>query len=286
MRFQDLGELPGTVLLFGGPYSNLQATEALLAQANGLGLARDHLICTGDIVAYCAQPAQTVALLRDSGVSVVAGNCEIQLGAHALDCGCGFDEGTACDLLSVKWYAHANARVDDEARRWMAQLPQILVFTQAGKRVAVIHGGVTDVARFIWKTSPEVVFEEEIAALRAVVGAVDVVVAGHSGICFSRQIGGVQWVNAGVIGMPPHDGKQATRYALMTEGTVSFCDLTYDVAAAVSDMQQAGLTQGYHLGLRDGYWPSEDVLPEELRVPLADRRSPAQEGFPEVLASG
>ncbi len=36
-------------------------------------------------------------------------------------------------------------------------------------------------------------------------------------------------------------------------------------AMLVAAMERAGLTQGYHSALRSGYWPSEDVLPPELR---------------------
>ena len=48
----DLGTLRGDVLLFGGPYGNLQATEALLAAASRLAIPAGNLVCTGDLVAY------------------------------------------------------------------------------------------------------------------------------------------------------------------------------------------------------------------------------------------
>ncbi|MDA5555444.1 metallophosphoesterase family protein [Shimia sp. MMG029] len=270
---QDLGRLEGRVLVFGGPYSNLQATQAVLQEARAQGIAGRNLICTGDVVAYCGQPAETVAAVRESGAIVVAGNCEIQLASGAADCGCGFEEGTTCDLLSAGWYGYAAQQVDEAARAWMAGLPDIVCFELAGQRVAVIHGGVTDVARFLWETSPESAFTEEIAALTDKVGAVDVVLAGHCGIPFERQIDTVRWINAGVIGMPPHDGGQATRYAVFDGKTVTFHTLRYDTAQAFRKMQKAGLTQGYHDGLVSGYWPSEDVLPEDLRVPLSVRLS-------------
>lgn len=273
---QDLGRLEGPILVFGGPYSNLQATEAVLEEAAVRGISGDRLVCTGDVVAYCGQPAETVAAVRASGAVVVAGNCEIQLASGAADCGCGFEEGTTCDRLSAGWYGFAAKQVDAAARAWMSQLPEIVCFELAGQRIAVIHGGVTDVARFLWETSPEAAFEEEVAALTARIGPVDVVLAGHCGIPFVRQIGAVRWINAGVIGMPPHDGGQATRYALFDGQTLSFHKLNYDVAGAVAKMQEAGLTQGYHDGLVSGYWPSEDVLPGDLRVPLSDRLSPSR----------
>lgn len=265
MKIDDLGNLVGDVLLFGGPYSNLQATEAVLIEAAARGIAAGNVICTGDVVAYCAKPAETVALLRDSGIAVVAGNCEKQLAAGAMDCGCGFEEGTACDLLSAGWYAHADREIGGEDRAWMGGLPDVAVYTHQERRIAVIHGGVTDVARFIWSVSDDAVFVEEVAALEAVVGPLDVVVAGHSGIAFERTVAGVQWINAGVIGMPPHDGGQDTSFAVLSEQGVKMARLRYDAAAAFADMQEAGLRQGYDRALLSGRWPSEDVLPDQLR---------------------
>ncbi len=273
---QDLGELEGPILVFGGPYSNLQATEALLAEARKRGISGRNLICTGDVVAYCGQPAETVAAVRTSGAVVVAGNCEIQLASGADNCGCGFEEGTACDLLSAGWFGYASRQVDANARDWMAGLPEIVCFEHSRQRIAVIHGGVTDVARFLWESSPEDVFVAEITALAEKVGHVDVVLSGHCGIPFERQIGEVRWINAGVIGMPPHDGGQTTRFAIFDGQAVEFVALSYDVAQAFAKMQEVGLTQGYHLGLTSGYWPSEDVLPEDLRVPVSERASPSR----------
>ena len=262
MRLQDLGVLDGPVLLFGGPYSNLQATQSLLEQAR---VHKATPICTGDTVAYCGRPRETVAALRAAGCAVVAGNCEVQLATGATDCGCGFDEGSACDLLSVGWFGFANAQVGESDRAWMAELPDIVAFTHHGARYAVIHGGATDIARFIWSTSADHVFAEEWAAVEDSAGPVDHIIAGHSGIPFSRVSGAGTWTNAGVIGMPPHDGSPDTAYALLAAGKVTFHRLSYDVATAIKDMESAGLTQGYQTALRTGYWPSEDVLPPDLR---------------------
>lgn len=260
MRVHELGELSGEITVFGGPYSNVQALDALLAQARGT------VICTGDLVAYCGAPSAVVAKLRAASVHVLAGNCEKQLAAGALDCGCGFEDGSTCDLLSAAWYAFANEHIDAEAREWMGQLPDIICFSKNGRRTALLHGGVSDVARFIWSVSDDAVFLEELDALNMLCGDVDMVIAGHSGIAFERHVGGVQWVNAGVIGMPPHDGTQRTEYITIAEnGELTFKRLEYDVLGAVADMEQSGLTQGYHLALQTGIWPSEDVLPAALR---------------------
>ncbi len=265
MKQQDLGALDGPVLLYGGPYSNAQATKALLAEAARRDIPPTQRICTGDIVAYCGAPVQTVAQVRAEGGAVLAGNCETQLAEGADTCGCGFEDGTTCDRLSAAWYAFADAQIGAEDRAWMAALPDVLTFTHQGQRAAVIHGGVTDVARFLFETSPEAAFAQEVSALRAAVGAVDLVIAGHSGMPFVREVEGLRWINAGAIGMPPNDGEPQTRFAVLADGAVTFHKLSYDIASAHADMLNAGLTQGYHNALRSGWWPSEDVLPADLR---------------------
>ena len=108
MSVRDLGTLDGPVLIFGGPYSNVHATRALIATAAAHGIPADRVICTGDVVAYAADAAATTDAIMDWGVPVVMGNCEESFGNEQDDCGCGFDEGTACDVLSRQWYAYAN----------------------------------------------------------------------------------------------------------------------------------------------------------------------------------
>nr|WP_295508563.1 metallophosphoesterase family protein [uncultured Sulfitobacter sp.] len=265
MKHQDLGRVEGPVLLFGGPYSNLQALHALMDAARQRAIPAERMICTGDVVAYCGDPSATTDALRAARIPLAAGNCEKHLAAGAPDCGCGFDAGTTCDLLSAGWYGVANAQIGPDQRGWMATAADIISFSHAGQRFAVIHGGMTDIARFIWPCSDRKVFEEEWAAVEAAIGPVDAIVAGHSGIPFTKDCAKGRWINAGVIGMPPHDGGQDTRFAVLDQGQVTFHKLGYDVEAAVAAMERAGLTQGYHSALRSGYWPSEDVLPPELR---------------------
>ena len=264
---RDLGVIDGPLVLFGGPYSNLQATQALLNEAARRGVAGKQLICTGDVVAYCGDPVATIAALRARGAVIVAGNCEKQLATGADDCGCGFEEGSACDLLSAGWYRFASRKIDAKAREWMAAVPDLVSFSHQGARYAVLHGGMTNIARFIWPTSPNDVFAEEWTAVEHAIGKVDHIIAGHCGIPFEKSLPKGSWINAGGIGMPPHDGGQQTRYAVLDGGTVTFHRLSYDASAAHKAMVQTGLEQGYHDSLLSGFWPSEDVLPAALRVP-------------------
>ena len=79
------------------------------------------------------------------------------------------------------------------------------------------------------------------------------------------MIGDHQWINAGAIGLPPHDGRPETRYAVLTDGDVVFHRLSYDYETERQAMTDAGLVQGYDQTLSTGIWPSEEVLPPELR---------------------
>lgn len=266
MNITDLGELKGPVAVFGGAYSNLQATRAFLERAKTLGVAAGNLVFTGDALGYCADPVATWAELRAAGVHMIAGNVERQLGAGAADCGCGFDAGSACNLLADGWYGHADAQTTPSMRAEMRALPDWLVFRHAGRRYVAIHGGADDVARFVWPDATDALLIGQIEQIKAVTGPVDVVLCGHSGIPFVRHTPAGHWINAGAIGMPPHDGDRATRFVVLDGGGPSVHNINYDWQAAANEMERAGLAQGYDRALATGWWPSEDSLPPGLRL--------------------
>ena len=263
----------GPLLVFGGPYSNLRATTAMIAEAQRLGIPPHRVICTGDVVAYCAEPEETAVALREWGCHVVAGNCEEQLAAGARDCGCNFEEGTACDVLAKGWYPFADARVSQATRDWMRGLPATLRFAMSGLTFRVVHGGVAETARWVFASRKDVVEEE-----RARAGA-DVVIAGHCGLPFIERDGAGAWFNPGVIGMPANDGTPDGWYGVITpeRGGVRLAirRLAYDHAGAAAAIRRFRYADGYARSLVTGIWPSFDVLPEAERraagVKLASR---------------
>ena len=257
--------MDGPMLVFGGPYSNLEATLAVLAEARRRAIPRARIVCTGDIVAYAADAVATTAAVRDAGIWTVLGNCEESLGAGAEDCGCGYAEGSACDRLASEWYAHARRTLDAESRRWMGALPRRLTIEIGGRRLRVIHGGTRQINRFIFASTPEPVKRREIAEI-----AEDGVIAGHSGIPFSEIVGKKLWHNAGAIGMPANDGTPRTWFSLLIpadEGLrIEHHALEYDHRSAARKMRAAGLPAGYADALETGRWPSLDVLPPVERA--------------------
>jgi predicted phosphodiesterase len=252
------------LLVFGGPYSNLEATRALRERAEALAIPPRNVICTGDVVAYCAAPEQTAQLVADWGCHVIQGNCEQQLAAGAEDCACNFEDGTECAALAKGWYPFANGRMSPAMRAWMGDLPDTLRFTYTGRTFRVIHGGTDVVNRWVFPSERDILTEEV-----ALAGA-DVVIAGHSGIPSITRIGKRVWFNPGVIGMPANDGTADVWFGLvraLDDGSVvlSTHRLAYDHHAAAAGMRRFGHANGYARTLVTGLWPSLDILPPAER---------------------
>lgn len=255
-------------LIFGGNYSNLQATQALKTWADDNDFTDDQIICTGDIVAYCAQPQETVEMVRDwLGMEgrCIKGNVEQSLATQSGDCGCGFEEGTTCDVLSKGWYDFAQNTINIETREWFSALPETLSFTLADKRVKIVHGAPSAVSRFMFASMHDVEFEKEFE----IVGA-DIIIAGHSGLPFTKQVGEKMWHNSGALGMPANDGTSRVWFSVLEvdiDAKISFQhhSLEYDAQATNQAMIEKGLTQGYDNAILSGLWPSMDVLPETER---------------------
>lgn len=268
MRIASLGTLNGPVIAYGGAFGNLTALGALLREVTRAGLDAGQVICTGDIAGICAQPAECVAATRAYGHRVIAGNIERQLAAGAAESGAGYPPGSQSVRLALPGWRHADKMIDTGARDWMEALPDALVFAHEGRRWVVIHGGFGNPARYLWPSSPEEAFRQELRAIEAAAGPVDGVIAGHCGLAFERVIGGVHWLNAGMIGLPAHDGRRGGRYARLDADGARILRLDYDPAPAFAAMVSAGLSRGWDLALMTGRWPTDDILPDEMKPPI------------------
>lgn len=271
--------MDGPVLAFGGPYSNLEATEAVLAEAARRRIPSDRVVCTGDVVAYCADARATSDLVSESGIHVVMGNCEESLGHAAADCGCGFDADSACNALAVAWYAHADRSLDAGTRAWMRALPRRLDLLIGGRRLAVVHGSVRQINRFVFASTPESEKNAELDHLAHGGAACDGVIGGHCGLPFTQAIGGRLWHNPGAVGLPANDGTPRVWFSVIhptADGVeVELCALAYAHERAAAKMREAGLPAGYAEALTSGLWPSCDVLPPAER---AQRGRPLRPG--------
>lgn len=257
----NLGTLEGPLLVFGGVYSNLQALEAIQQKAHELGIPPSNVICTGDVVAYCAEPEACVQRIKDWGIPCIAGNVEIQLSTGQEDCACDFTSGSRCDTFSKQWYPFAQSQLSTDSLQWMAALPEFLYFNYAGKRVAVLHGSFHHTSEFIFESTDWSIKQQNFNALQA-----DVILAGHCGLPFSQSKNEKHWLNPGVIGMPANDGTPRVWYMVLNQSNHHFNfehqALEYDYLRANQLMQERQLTPEYAKTLLTGLWDNCEILPE------------------------
>ncbi|MCI0505057.1 MAG: metallophosphoesterase [Gammaproteobacteria bacterium] len=256
-----LPDIVEPIVVFGGPYGNLQALQELKRICHELNIPPRRIFCTGDLAAYCAQPLESIAFVRSWGIHVIAGNVELQLAADQADCGCNFNEGSVCDALSNKWYGFIRQEITQDQIQWFHTLPQHIRFVVAGYRCVIIHGAYTGTAKFIYHSTPWQEKQFELDAADA-----DVILTGHCGIPFLHSQGNHIWANAGVIGMPPNDGTTLAWYLLLTpqdnELLFETRAFAYDHNTAAQRIESCNVVPEYAEALRYGIWPGNDMLPK------------------------
>ena len=257
---KHLGNLSGKLLVFGGAYSNYQALLGLKNVADSLGIPPHRVICTGDLVGYCADPDLSVQLAKNWGIEAIAGNVEVNLREDAEACGCNFDEGSRCDLFSRQWYPYAQGQLSPASWDYLHALPLYLRFQYAGKEALVLHGAFEEISRFVFASTPWVQKARQFA-----LGKAELILAGHSGLPFAQHMGDLHWINAGVIGMPANDGTPRVWYVLLDDssGTLSYQykSLDYGHAKAQNRMRQQPLPISYAQTLETGIWDNCEILP-------------------------
>lgn len=259
-KIENLGKLSGTVLIFGGVYSNLQAFEKLKAYAIAEGIPPENCICTGDTVAFCAQPDECVQLLKNWGVKSIAGNVEIQLRTQSDNCGCDYREGSRCDGFSKLWYPYAQSQLSKDSLDYMKMLPDNLSFEYAGKKIMVVHGSYKYVAEFIYKSTPWEIKQENFDLSQA-----DVIIGGHCGLPFNDKRNDKIWLNSGALGMPANDGTTRVWYATLCDegGNFNFThhSLEYDNKLTSKLMKNGLLAEEYSRTIITGIWDNCEILP-------------------------
>jgi predicted phosphodiesterase len=228
--------------------------------AERLSIPPENCICTGDIVAYCAQAKASVDFIRDWGIHCLMGNCEESFARSAEDCGCGFEAGTSCDLLSAQWFQFANRQLETVHREWFVSLPRTIQFDFNGISALVVHGSVSSINQFIFSSTNEVIFRNEFSLSHAAL-----ILSGHCGLPFTKVIDKKIWHNSGAIGMPANDGTTRTWFSVLSTADkklrIDTFPLVYKHEKAFTEMKKVGMNNGYAEALLSGLWPSMDVLP-------------------------
>ena len=250
------------LLLFGGVYSNFEAIETLHKIAKKEKIPASNIICTGDIVGYCADPEPTVQFIKKWGVHSIAGNVEIQLRNGDDGCGCDFTADSRCDFFARQWYPFAQKKVSAASIDYMQTLPEFLQFDYCGKRCTVVHGSFFQTSEFIFKSSP---WEQKSSNFEATNS--DVIISGHCGLPFNDVKNNQYWLNPGVIGMPANDGTTRVWYMILQPSADGFTfehrSFEFDYDETFARMLEEELPLAYAKTLSSGLWDNNDILPAE-----------------------
>jgi predicted phosphodiesterase len=244
-------------------HANLPALETVLEDiANVDDLAAIYHL--GDLVGYAPWPNETAALLRQSGVTGIAGNYDSTVGTDYKHCGCRYEDPRQEELshLSFEW---TKALCTAETKQFLAALPfridvRPLGGHAAGPTVILVHGAPT-LNTLYWTADRPDSFCTQMAKLAGAKPG-DVICFGHTHVPWTRVVEGVHFVNTGSVGRPK-DGDPRTGYVLLDVGEdaprTELRRVAYDVERAMRAIRESDLPDDFAEYLATGGRPAVTI---------------------------
>lgn len=225
-------------------HANLPALRAVLDDIGGRGI--EHAYHLGDLVGYGPWPNETVQLLEERGVKGVAGNYDSTVATRYKHCGCHYDDPHQIELahLSFQWTLE---NTSDETKAILGSLPFRLEIAPfgghvGGTRIVLVHG--TPTLNTVYWTEDR---SDEFClttAQKAGVRPGDVIAFGHTHLPWTREVGGILFINTGSVGRPK-DGDSRAGYVVVDveNGAVTseYIRVEYDVESAASAIRSSSL---------------------------------------------
>jgi predicted phosphodiesterase len=201
-------------------------------------IGADALYCVGDVVGRGPHPNEVVDELRRLGVACVQGNWDEAVGMDRAQSGAAWPtlESEAAGHASLGWTC---ARISDENRAWLRNLPTTLRVSQQGRSLLFFHGSPLRENEYLWADRPS-----RVLARIAADEADDLFCFGHTHESFHRVVGNSHFVAVGSVGCGT-DGDARARYAVVYIGqpdvAVGFRAVDYDHEPVLRDLASAGL---------------------------------------------
>jgi putative phosphoesterase len=221
-------------------HANLPALEAILETIDRTGV--DAIYCGGDLVGYGPHPNEVCRLIEDRQIPTIHGNYDYAIAREFEDCGCAYRDRHDRQLgeQSIAWTL---THTDRRSKAFMRAFPFDLRFRLAGKRVRLVHGSPRKVNEYLFEDKPARTFE------RIARGAdCDVLVFGHTHQPWTREYGGVLFVNCGSVGKPKDGDPRAAFAVLESDGgqvRPRIERVEYDAARVAREVAEAGLPAEY-----------------------------------------
>ncbi len=220
----------------------------------------DQMVCLGDAVQGGAQPAETVARLRELGCPVVMGNADAWLLTDEVT---SDNEAITEQQEAVRWWSLA--RLSPADRAFIAAFqPTIELPLEGGRRLLCFHGSPTSFDDLIF---PETAEDEFVRLLGPCAPAI--LTGGHTHLQQVRRLGATFFFNPGSVGVvydrhQPDDGNPRldpwAEYAVLSSEAerlaLEFRRVAYDVGPLVEIIRASGRpdaeTMAAEYAARDG----------------------------------
>ena len=194
----------------------------------------DGVVNAGDVVGYNPWPAECVAAVRERSMPTVMGNHDRAVARSG---------AVRFNAMANAGVEYAREQVPDEARSWLAGLPDRR--SVADGRMRVVHGHPDDPNRYT--------YVDEFAP--AMLDGEEVLITGHTHVQGHRAFDEGVVMNPGSVGQP-RDGDPRAAYAVVDLGsdppTVDERRVAYDVERVVEAVEAAGLPRRIGERLREG----------------------------------
>jgi predicted phosphodiesterase len=243
--------------LISDVHGNLPALDAVLRDIDGRGSSVDSTYHLGDLVGYAPWPDEVVALLRDRRISGVAGNYDSTVATAYKHCGCKYEDPRQ-EALSHESYAWTLAHTSAATKAQLAALPFRLDLRPLGGHLngptlTLVHGTPT-LNTLYWTADRSDSFCTKMAETAGARSG-DVIAFGHTHVPWTREIGGVHFVNTGSVGRPK-DGDWRAGYVVVEIGAnavqVELVRVVYDVERAATGILDSDLPNEFADFLRTG----------------------------------
>lgn len=237
-------------------HANLPALRAVLADIDSKGTT-DTVYHLGDLAGYAPWPNEVVQLLRERGITGIAGNYDSTVATDYKHCGCRADNARDEELshLSYEW---TRSRVTSGTKEYLAGLPFRLDVRPlgghvSGPTVTLVHGNQALNTVYVTDDRPDSFLEKMGHDLGSRAG--DVVCFGHTHNPWQREIGGIRFVNTGSVGRPKDGDWRACYVSLAIDGAgaqAEFVRVKYDVDQAAEGIRSSGLPHEFAQFLKTG----------------------------------
>ncbi|MCX6845369.1 MAG: metallophosphoesterase family protein [Verrucomicrobia bacterium] len=235
--------------LFGDIHANLEALEAVLADAAGQGVT--HHVCLGDIVGYNADPVACLEKVRAMGCPVVKGNHDDDASNNR-----SLETLSPVAATAMEW---TRQQLDDEQKQWLRKLRmvrQIEDFTVVHSTLdepgnwGYVFNNYDAMANFPFQYT-QVCFHGHTHKPKVFVKSAQIATVPADTVTI--EPGMKYFINAGSVGQP-RDGDWRACYAIYDPALrlVVFRRVEYDIAKAQEKILAAGLPERLAERLAEG----------------------------------